>query len=380
MKPVEVSWSGGEIAELLRRVRAYRFPPAPRGGGWRYGCDPDYLRAISAHWAGGFDFRAAEAELNRFPQFIATLGRGARVHFIHLRGEAGGRRPLLLASGWPGSIFEFWRVVEPRAFPSRHGGRAADAFDVVPPSLPGYGRSFRPIEPVGPQTTARIFDSLMRELGYDRYLAHGTDWGAGIVPWMALHRPDAVCGIHLHHLPVQPHVDPGDRAEAYWRRDAAARRGYGGYHLLQTTKPQSLAYAMEGNPLAQAAWLIERFHDWSDLRERDFDAVFGRDWLLTAITDYLMTASFTTATWFYAGAESEGAGRLPEGRRVEVPTAFTSYPAPNAPNPPRSVVERGYAVVRWREAARGGHFAAAEVPEAVVDDLRGWAAALEGNR
>ncbi|MFC6744742.1 epoxide hydrolase family protein [Methylobacterium persicinum] len=148
-----------------------------RGAGWRYGCDPDFLAGLCAHWLDGFDHDAAAAELNRFPQFLARI-EDLDIHVVHVVGEAEGRRPLLLTHGWPGSVYEFWEVIEPLAFPSRHGGRAEDAFDVVVPALPGFGFSGKPKAPIGPRTTARLFDRLMREeLGYARYRAQGGDWG-----------------------------------------------------------------------------------------------------------------------------------------------------------------------------------------------------------
>jgi pimeloyl-ACP methyl ester carboxylesterase len=378
MRPFEVRWDAARWAEVRARIAAWRAPRLPEGAGWRYGCDPGVLEGLRARWLDGFDAEAAAADLNRLPQGIAAvqdpeLG-SFDLHVVHLVGEAQGRRPLLLAHGWPGSILEFREVAEPLAFPSRHGGDPADAFDLVIPALPGFGFSGKPPAPIGARTTARLFDRLMREaLGYPRYRAQGGDWGAGVTAWLALDHPEALEAIHLNYLLVQPDAEPETEEERAWRAafDETQRR-LGAYAQLQGTKPLSLAYAMNDNPVAQAAWLVERFHDWADLRERPFEEAFTKDQLLTDAMLYVMTDAFGTGAWYYAGAAEEGVRRMPRGRRVETPTAFAAYPDPRAPNPPRAWVERGYALTRWREMPRGGHFAAMEVPDLFVDDLRAW--------
>jgi microsomal epoxide hydrolase len=176
--PFTVTWDEAAVADVLRRVREYPFPVAPIEGGWGCGTDPQFLRDLCAHWTDGYDWRAAVADLNRFPQFTARV-EDFDIHFIHLVGEAQGKRPLLLSHGWPGSHFEFWGAAERLAFPSRFGGKAEDAFDLVIPSLPGFGFSSKPARPFGQRGTARLFNTLMTEvLGYDTYLAQGGDWGA----------------------------------------------------------------------------------------------------------------------------------------------------------------------------------------------------------
>ena len=374
MEPFNVAWDAEKLAQVRARVRDYRFPLAPENAGWRYGCDPAFLRALCDYWLDGFDAQAAARELNRFPQFRTRI-EDLDIHFIHLVGEAGGRRPLLLTHGWPGSVYEFWQVIEPLAYPSRFGGDAADAFDLVIPSLPGFAFSGKPRTPIGARTTARLFDTLMRTaLGYPRYLAQGGDWGAAVTAWLGLEHAASVRAIHLNYLLVQPDATPQSAEEVRWKmaRDEAEQQ-FGAYRHLQASKPLSLSYAVADNPVAQAAWIVERFHDWADLRERSFAAVFSMDQLLTDIMLYVMTDAFPTATWFYTGAVAEGVRTMPPGGRVAVPTAFTAYPDPRAPAPPRSWVERGYALSRWVEQTRGGHFAAMEVPEVFVADLRSWA-------
>jgi pimeloyl-ACP methyl ester carboxylesterase len=372
-RPFEVVWDPDSLRRLRDQVRAYRFPRAPAGGGWHYGCDPGFLQTLCAHWLDGFDAAAAAATLNRYPQVIARI-EDIDIHAVHVVGEAQGRRPLLLTHGWPGSVYEFWQVIEPLAFPSRHGGDARDAFDLVIPSLPGFGFSGKPAAPIGARTTARLFDALMREaLGYPRYRAQGGDWGAAVSAWLALDHAAAVETIHLNYLLVQPAAAPATEAEQTWYAAFDAhQRALGAYAMLQATKPQSLAYAIADNPVAQLAWIVERFHDWSDLSTRPFEAVFSNDQLLTNAMIYVMNDAFVTSTWYYAAALAEGVRRMPDGRRVEVPTAFAAYPDRRAPPPPRAWAERGYAITRWVEPPRGGHFAAMEAPAYFVDDLRAW--------
>ena len=372
MQPFDVVWDQDRWSRVRDQIRAYRFPPSPAGSGWTYGCDAEYLRELVEYWADGYNIRTAADELNRYPQLKVTVD-GLNLHAVHVVGEAEGRRPLLLTHGWPGSHYEFWQVIEPLAFPSRHGGRAEDAFDLVIPSLPGYGFSDKPARPIGARTTAGLFVQLMKALGYDTFLAQGGDWGAGVTAWLALDHPEALRGIHLNYLLVQPDATPQTTAEKAWRADADGyQQRLGAYALLQGTKPQSLAYAVTDNPVAQLAWLVERFHDWADLSQRPFEDVFSRDQLLTNAMIYIMNDAFVSATWFYAGAMVEAVRKMPEGRRVDVPTAFAAYPDRRSPKPPRSWVERGYNLTRWTDQSRGGHFAAMEVPNDFVADLRDW--------
>ncbi len=372
MQPFEVTWTDRDFVPIRDRIRGYRLPPAPSDAGWQYGCDPAFLEALCRHWTENFDIQAAAAELNRFPQIKVRVD-DIDIHAVHVVGEAGGRRPLLLTHGWPGSIYEFWEVIEPLAFPSKHGGHPDEAFDLVVPSLPGYGFSGRPHQPISARTTAGLFRKLMSALGYERFLAQGGDWGSGVSTCLALDHPEALRGIHLNYMLVHPSAGT-DRADARaWKASQeAVRQRLSAYSMLQGTKPLSLAYAMSDNPVAQAAWIIERFHDWADLRGHEFPAPFGMDRLLTNVMIYVMNDAFPTSLWFYAAAAGEKVRSVPEGRRVEVPTAFVIYHDTLLPPPPRPWVECGYHVSRWIEQPRGGHFAAMEAPDLFVEDLRGW--------
>jgi microsomal epoxide hydrolase len=379
VKPFTVDWTAEQVGKVLDLVRTYPFPPAPAvDNGWAYGCDGAFLKDICAHWTDGYDWRAAVAELNRYPQFTARI-EDFDIHFIHVVGEAGGKRPLLLTHGWPGSHYEFWDSIEKLAFPSRFGGKAEDAFDLIIPSLPGFGFSSKPQRPIGQRATARLFNSLMTEtLGYETYLAQGGDWGGLVTSWLGFNYGSTVKAIHLNMMSFRPHGGPTSEAEIAWlTQTGAAMQQLGAYFMLQASKPQSLAWMAAGNPVGQAAWILERFYDWSDLRTKSLIGAYSKDQLLTNIMIYVMTGSFTTGAWYYRGLMEEGGVQLTEGQRCETPTAFANFPGEALyAAPPRSWAERGYNITRWTDMATGGHFAAMEEPDLFVTDLREWAASL----
>ena len=371
----EVRWDEAQIAALLDQVRAYPWPPVPQvPDGWAYGCDAGYLKDLCVHWTEAYDWRAARDELNRFPQFTARV-EDFDLHFVHVVGEAEGRRPLILSHGWPGSHYEFWGVIEKLAYPSRFGGQASDAFDLVIPSLPGFGFSSKPQRPIGQRATARLFNALMVEvLGYSTYLAQGGDWGSMIPSWLGHDHGARAKAIHLNMMAFRPAGGPQSEAETAWMtRQAGMMDLMGAYFRLQASKPQSLAWLGAGNPVGQAAWIAERFHDWSDLSARSFDEVHPKDRLLTNIMLYVMTDSFATGAWYYRGLLEEGGIALKPGERCETPTAFANFPGePLYAAPPRSWAERAYNLVRWTDMPRGGHFAAMEEPDLFVEDIRDW--------
>ncbi|HMO43170.1 MAG TPA: alpha/beta fold hydrolase, partial [Phenylobacterium sp.] len=270
----------------------------------------------------------------------------------------------------------FWQVIDKLAFPSRHGGNAEDAFDLVIPSLPGFGFSSKPSRPMGQRATARLFNRLMVQvLGYETYLAQGGDWGSMVTSWMGHDHGAHARAIHLNMMAFRPAGGPKTEAEGAW----AARQGammdlMGAYFRLQASKPQSLAWLGASNPVGQAAWIAERFHDWSDLSQRPFETVHPHDRLITNIMLYVMTGSFATGAWYYRGLLEEGGVALKAGERCETPTAFANFPGEALyAAPPRSWADRAYNTVRWTDMPRGGHFAAMEEPDLFVDDVRAWA-------
>jgi pimeloyl-ACP methyl ester carboxylesterase len=382
LRDYKVVWNANQLEILRAKIKAFKFPQLIPGSGWRYGLDADYFHALIDHWVDRFDMEGAAANLNRYPQFMTRV-EDLDIQVIRVIGEGGpnkARLPLLSTHGWPGSTFEFWKVIEPLAFPSHFGAKSEVAFDLIIPSLPGHGASGKPVRPIGARTTARLWDKLMREnLGDETYYARGGDWGAGVTGWLAIDYPEVVKAIHLNLMIVAPQEPPDNETERkFWADAVEHEKRWGAYYQLQGTEPQSLAYAMTGNPVAQAAWLIQRFYAWSDKRTKSFDQVFTMDDLLTNVMIYVMNDAFQTSIWFYTGSEEEHVKQMPRDVRVSVPTGFASYSGDSrSPNPPRSLVEKGYNLQYWADVPHGGHFAAMEAPELYAQDTRAWARALK---
>ena len=387
--PFRVEVPPQKLDTIRARVRGYRwdhFGEPADGGDWRYGPPSAYLRELCAYWAEGYDWRAQEGTMNAVPHFLANVD-GLDLHFVHERGSGPAPRPLLILHGWPYSFHSYTHLVERLAHPERHGGRVEDAFSVVVPSFPGYDFSGRPAAPMGPRQVATVLHRLMVEtLGYGRYLAHGGDWGGYLVSLLGFDYPGQVAGIHStaliarqsgapsHSGQVAP--DASEEEKAFAARELALWKREGGYALLQKTKPQALAYATADSPVGVAAWIVEKFHAWSDRRERPFGALFTRDQLLTEVMLYLVTDAFATSLWLYAGQERERLDVPPPGRRIEVPVGVAAFPDPVFPPVPRAVAEKSHRVVRYTVMPRGGHFPFYEAPDLLVDDLRQFARGL----
>jgi pimeloyl-ACP methyl ester carboxylesterase len=378
IRPFRVAVPDATLERIRARVADYAWHEMPDDGGWAYGTNLDYMKALCAYWLEEFDWRAQEAALNRLPQFTAAVD-GVDIHFIHERGSGQAPMPLIISHGWPGSVVEFLDIIEPLAHPERFGGSADDAFDVIAPSLPGFGFSGKPARPMGPRKMAGMFATLMSEvLGYDGYLAQGGDWGGAISSWLGYEHTPACRAIHLCIMTMRhPDGPRGPEEEAWAAEFVREQESEDGYRTQQATKPQTLSYAMMDSPVGVAAWIIEKFNSWSDTVGDDIESVYTKDLLLTNIMVYLVTGTFNTASWIYYGRRQEG-GRVlsPEGRRVEVPTAAALFPAELLSWPPRSYVERVYNVTRWTEMPRGGHFAALEQPQLLIDDIRQFARTL----
>jgi len=372
-----------QTLELIRaRVAAFPWHEMPDDGGWAYGTNLDYMKELCAYWIEEYDWRAHEARLNALPHFEAEVD-GIDLHFVHERGSGPAPMPLLITHGWPGSIVEFLDVIEPLAHPERFGGREEDAFDVVAPSLPGFAWSSRPPRPWGPRRIAGTFARLMGEvLGYHGYLAQGGDWGGAVSTWLGFDHAPACRAVHLNILIVRHPDGPQGAQEQEWeKRFNRVQEAEQGYRTQQATKPQTLSYAMMDSPVGVAAWIVEKFHSWSDIEGDDVESAHSKDTMLTNVMVYITSRCFNTASWIYYGRREEG-GRVlsPEGRRVEVPTAAAVFPKEFLLWPPRSYCERLYNVVRWTEMPRGGHFAALEEPELLIEDVRAFARTLRGQR
>lgn len=380
--PFKINVPDEKLTAIRARVEAYKWFPAPANEqGFAYGMSTPVMQDIQRYWLDQYDWRKTEAELNRWPQFTVDVD-GQHIHFVHVVGEAKGKRPLLITHGWPGSVYEFWQAIGPLAFPSEHGGKTGDAFDLVIPSLPGYGFSGKPASPLGQRATAALWDKLMREvLGYPTYLAQGGDWGSMVTSWLGKNygTVDGKGGcraIHLNMMAMRPTpAVPQSPEEIAWlQKSQMMMQMEGAYLMQQATKPQTLAMALMDSPMGTAAWILEKFHGWSDLRTRGLLDVYTRDQLLTNVMIYLVNDAIATSVWYYNALFQEGGASLPEGERCETPTAFASYPGEEyILAPPQSWAKRAYNITRWTEMPEGGHFAAMEVPEIFVADIRDWA-------
>lgn len=377
-KPFQIAIPQTTIARINRRVRDYEWHEMPRGAGldgtWAYGANLDYMKRLAAYWIGDYDWRKEEEALNRFPQFIANVD-GLDIHFYRVNGSGPSPQPLILSHGWPGSVFEFLHIIEKLAHPERFGGDVKDAFTVIVPSLPGYGFSGKPERPIGPRTTARYFDKLMTDVcGLPDYIAQGGDWGSAISGWMG-YDGKGCKAVHLNMFGWRsPGVQPEtDEEKQYVQRAMQLFEMEGAYFREQTTKPQTLSYGMMDSPVGAAAWIIEKFHGWSD-KSRGFENVYSMDQLLTNVMIYLVTRTFNTATWMYRGLMEDLSGDpAPNGARIEKPVGIANFPIDLIPFPPRSMVERHVNVTHWTDFKEGGHFAALERPDDLVGDVRAFA-------
>jgi microsomal epoxide hydrolase len=359
-----------ELDDLRRRLAQTRFPDQIEDTGWEYGIPIDYLRDLVQYWHDTYDWREHEAALNELPQLRTTID-GQSIHFVHVRSTHPDAMPLLVTHGWPGSIVEFLDVIPRLTQPEAHGGDAADAFDVVAPSLPGYGFS-EPTRTRGwdPWRTARAWVVLMERLGYARYGAQGGDWGAQVATRIGALDPEHCAAIHLNMPIADRPDDPGELTDAD-RADLGAMaqfaRDESGYALEQGTKPQTLGVALNDSPAGLLAWIVEKFRAWSDCDGHP-ENTYTRDQLLTNVMVYWLTRTITSSARLYWEHQHVGSVEgAPEF--VAVPTGVARFPK-EIIRFPRSWVERRYHVTHWVDMPRGGHFAAMEQPDLFVDDVR----------
>ena len=362
------------LSDLKQRLARTRFPDEIPGADWDYGTNLGYLKELIAYWRQTFDWRAQERKLNQLDQFTTTID-GITIHFVHQRSKQPNALPLVLTHGWPGSFFEFSKVIGPLTDPVAYGGNAADAFNVVAISLPGYAFSGKPRERgYGPERIAAIIAKLMARLGYSRYGAQGGDWGSPISRFLALNDPSHVVGLHLNFCqggPPPGAQDPNAGIPPAEIERLRARAAFfdneRGYFLEQSTKPQTLGYGLNDSPAGLAAWIVEKFRSWCDCDGR-VENRFSKDDILTNVMLYWATGSIASSTRIYYENQHATGG---PGGRVEVPTACAVFPKEIA-IPPRRWVEARHNLTRWTEMPRGGHFAALEQPALLVEDIRAF--------
>jgi microsomal epoxide hydrolase len=374
--PFRIEIPQADLDDLRDRLARTRWPDQLPGVGWDYGIPLEYVRELAEYWRTGYDWRVHEARLNAFDQFTTTID-GQLIHFLHVRSAESGALPLIITHGWPGSVVEFMNVIGPLTDPAAHGGDPADAFHLVVPSIPGYGFS-GPTRDRGwdVRRIARAWASLMERLGYQRYGAQGGDWGSSISRELGLIAPGHLIGVHLNMLIPYVRDEPADLTEQERGRLEALRRFQStgsGYFAIQSTRPQTLAYGLTDSPAGQLAWITEKFGEWTDGGLPD-EAV-DRDQLLTNVTLYWVTGTAGSSARLYYETARSRAWAPPAVSAV--PTGVAVFPREIAP-PIRRFAELSDNIVHWSEFDRGGHFAAMEVPDLLVRDVRAFFRAVRG--
>lgn len=385
VRPFTISVADEAIGDLHRRIDDTRWPTAFTGD-WSDGADLGFVRELTDHWRHRYDWRANEAALNRHDQVVVDVD-GVDIHAIHRRGVGPDPMPLVLTHGWPSSVVEWRHVIDALADPGAHGGDPADAFHVVAPSLPGYGFSaIAPNTGTTPRSMAAMWQRLMTALGYERFGAHGCDWGAYITTLLGLDHPESVIGMHLGMValsgPRTPDQPRTDEETSHAARSQAWRAEEFGYHLIQGTKPQTLAYGLTDSPVGLAAWIVEKWRGWSDCGG-DLYSVIDRDDVLTNIAIYWFTGTINSANRLYRENRLDPV-ILEPGQKIPVPAGFLLEASPDErpdrsfagdarPVPgPRSRAERVYDIERWTTTDRGSHFPALETPDLLVDEIRAF--------
>jgi microsomal epoxide hydrolase len=365
-RPFRVAVPDSTLEDLRERLARTRWPVQIAGTAWDYGTDIDYLRELCAYWQGGYDWRAAETRLNAYDQYIETID-GVEIHFIHVRGRGENPLPLLCLHGWPGSVWEFVGVLDQLSDPAAHGGDDADSFELIVPSLPGFGFSGKPHEKGwGVTRIAAAMNELMTRCGFDSYGTQGGDWGGIISAQIGADYPDRCAAIHINQTYAYLPADPTPEQLEWADRNKKFRAAESAYAEIQRTKPDSLTAAQNDSPAGLAAWIIEKFRTWGDT-DGDIESAFSSDDLLTNVMIYWVTESAPSAARIYLEMlrDAHAQSRPP----VTVRTGVAAFPK----EPflvPRSVTATRYNLVRWTDMEAGGHFAALERPDDLVADVR----------
>lgn len=372
LEPFHIHVPEEVLNDLKNRLHQVRWPDQPENTAWERGTEITYLQSLVAYWREQYDWRAQEAELNRFSQFRCPID-GIDIHFVHERGKGPNPLPLILTHGWPDSYLRYRKIIPLLTDPASHGGSAEDAFDVIVPSLPGFGFSGRPARPgINNASVPELWAKLMtEELGYDKFAAGGGDMGSGVTRYLAASHPELLYGIHLTDIGIirglmnAPNEAELSEEERQYKQAASAWVAEeGGYMSIQSTRPQTLAYGLSDSPVGLASWILEKLRAWSDcggdLRQR-----FTEDELLTQIMIYWVTNTAGSAAQMYY----ENAHTLPPLGYIEVPTALALFKA-DILLPPKEWAARNLNVTRWTPLPRGGHFTAMEEPELMARDIR----------
>jgi pimeloyl-ACP methyl ester carboxylesterase len=375
VKPFSIDIPDAVLDDLRHRLAHTRWPGELPGAAWDYGTNLTYIQELVDYWQTRFDWRAQEKRLNVQQHFKTTI-EGQGIHFLHEKGRGPHPLPLLITHGWPGSFFEMYKILPLLADPGSHGGNPADAFDVVVPSMPGYGFS-DPTTQRGVHVLkiADLWVQLMQGLGYERFGAQGGDWGASVTNYLGFAYPQHLIGIHVTSITrPTPFLGTGSQPlsaaeQAFLAQRQAWLEAEGGYSHIQGTKPQTLSYGLNDSPAGLAAWIVEKYRTWSDCNG-DVESRFTKDELLTTITIYWVTQTINASTRLYYETQRQP-WELKHNERITVPTGMAVFPK-EISRPPREWGERSFNIQRWTEMPSGGHFAALEEPQRLVDDIRAF--------
>ena len=373
IEPFSLPYSEAAVEDLRARLARTRWPDQIPGSAWVYGMSLDYMQQLCRYWREEFNWKAQLEKLSSFHHYLYQAPE-IGIHFIHERGKGPDPMPLLITHGWPGSFLEMLKIIPMLTDPESYGGDAADSFDVVVPSLPGFGFSDRTTQrDMNNFCTAELWVGLMKELGYGRFAAQGGDFGASVTTILGLRHAEHVLGIHLNYSAgsYRPYLEPGEKLsateQAFLEEDKRWYEKCGAYDHIQTTHPQTLAYGLNDSPAALAAWIVEKFRDWADC-DGDVERRFTKDELLANVTLYWMTETIHSSCRLYYET-SKAPVHFHKGDYVAVPCGIAHFPL-EAPFPPREWIERGCNIQHWTEMPRGGHFAAAEEPGLLAQDIR----------
>ena len=367
----EVKIPEEKISSIKDKIKNYPWDTITNLSNWEHGTNLSYLRKLCDYWIKDFNWKIYEKKINNFENFKTNVDN-IDIHFIKEDGSGSNPKTLLLMHGWPGSIIEFIEIINQLAHPEEFGGNKEDGMTIIAPSLPGFGFSGAPNKPYGPRKIAEVMNTLMTvNLKYKTYVAQGGDWGATIANWLGHDYKNHCKAIHINCLTMRNQNGPQTDEEKIWQEKFDTDQIIqDGYRTQQATKPQTLSYAMMDSPVGVAAWIVEKIHGWSDLKNNDIESVYSKDVLLANIMVYVCTDTFSTSTWIYFGRRKEGGRFFPKDfKKIDIPTAIAVFPKEMSEWPPKTYVERIFNVKQWTDMKRGGHFASLEQPKELVNDI-----------
>ena len=376
VRPFTIAVEDSVLEDLQQRLADTRWPDEIPNTGWDYGSNLGYLKELVEYWRTKFDWRAQEAKLNIFNHFKSEVD-GLDIHFIHEKGKGPNPIPLIITHGWPSCFFEMTKIIPLLADPASHGGDATDSFDVVAPSLPGFGFSDHAQDRgMEVQRVAGMWNKLMTQnLGYPKFAAQGGDIGSGVTARLGFAHSDTLFGIHLTSITrPTPYLGPGSKPVTDAEQALITQRDKwfadeGGYNHIQGTKPQTLAYGLNDSPVGLAAWIVEKYRTWSDCGG-DVEKSYTKDELLTIVTIYWVAQTISSSTRMYF-ENQKSLWTMEKDQKVPAPAGMAMFPQ-EISKPPREWGERSYDVRRWTEMTSGGHFAALEEPQLLAEEVRAF--------